>query len=122
MDLTAVQAIAAAILGGIGAKLWDLFVDRRRARKDDNAAVKTAEIGDLGALRKEMWDEIGALRIRSDTMQEEIDTSRGKYAELLLEHIELKARHNQLEHVHEVLQGKYEIVKHELDALREQRL
>lgn len=122
MDVTFAQAVAATVLAGVGGVFLKHYLYRRGRHHDDAATVKVAEISELGRLRKELWEEIEALRERLDGMQSELDTSRRAYVDLLGEHVDLKARHNQLEREHAVLQGKYEIVKHELDALRDQRL
>jgi chromosome segregation ATPase len=118
----ALTALIAAVVAGVGVKLWDLLLETYRSRRRGDTELEKAEIDDRAKLRRELFDELNVLREQLRTMGDELDRARRAHIELFGEHIELKAENNRVTRELEQLRAKYEIVKRELDDLRDQRL
>jgi outer membrane murein-binding lipoprotein Lpp len=104
-------AVIAAVAGLMAKGGWDFL----KLRRSDHAAVKTAQIADGTAIRKELWAEIDKLRADVRTVQTELAAARADTAaamkaniELLGEHMKLKAEHDALKREYDALVRRYQ--------------
>lgn len=116
--VTALVAIVAAAIGGIGKDLSDLFRERRKHRTSGDATVAQARIVDRQFLTNELWDKVEKLQDRVDELHQALENASREQLELLRRNVELEAEHAQLQRAHDDLERKHEALQAELDQLR----
>lgn len=72
-------ALAGTIMGGVGLKILESILGRKRRKIDDATAIRGELRGELTELR----DEADRLRKEADDLRDEIDVWRRKYYALV---------------------------------------
>lgn len=104
---SAIVGLVGIVIGGVGRDV----VGRAFTRQDK-------QIDEATAIRKELYDEVKALRTEIARLDKELDQSRRDYYLVFAENVALKQEQTQLKQEHADLKAKYDEVAKEVLTLR----